>query len=76
MPDGNPFAAFFFRMAHRQLLFLAVVGAFTMLFTFYGYGLSWISFFIVAGTILLLGLYAGLIWFWKGVFGSMLDKGR
>jgi hypothetical protein len=76
MPDGNPFASFFFKVAHRQLLFLAVMAAFTMLFAFYGYGASWITFGIVLVTVLVLGLYAGLIWFWKGVFGSMLNKDR
>jgi hypothetical protein len=70
MPDGNPFTEFFVRLAHRQLLFLTVMGGFAILFAFYGYGVTWISFAVVLVTALVLGLYAALIWFWRGVFTS------
>lgn len=76
MRNGNPLVALFDKMARHRLLFLVVVGACTSFFTLYGYGLSWLSFFILAGTIMLLSLYAGLIWFWKGVFGSLLNRDR
>ena len=78
MPDApaNAFAAFFLKLAERQLYFLALVGAATIFFALYGYGLTWISFWIVSVTVFMLGLFAGLIWFWRGVFKSMLDRSR
>ncbi len=77
MPDAiNPFLAFFVTMMKRQMQFLAIIGAATVFFSFYAYGVSWISFWIVLATAFVLGLFYALTWFWRGVFGQMLNRGH
>ncbi len=75
MPEAvNPFLAFFLMLMKRQMQFLAVIGAATIFFALYGYGVSWISFWIAFMTAVVLGMFYALTWFWRGVFQSMMNR--
>ena len=76
MPEAaNPFFAFFLMLMKRQMQFLLIIGVATVFFSLYGYGVSWISFWIILSTTLVLGTFYALMWFWRGIFQSM-SNGR
>lgn len=69
MPEPvNPFLGFFLALAKRQMQFLLIIGAATIFFALFGYGVSWISFWIILATVMTLGTFYGLLWFWRTVF--------
>ena len=74
MRESFSLANFFVRMAYRQFIFLMVVGAGTIFFALYFYGMSWTSGWIMLAVGMIIALLYGLTRFWQGVFQSMLER--
>lgn len=58
----------------RKLAFAALIATFLLACVWYSTGLSVISVVITIITVLILGLFALLVWFWTAVFAGAAGK--